>query len=118
MTVDQEAHAPVLDYTVFSTIEAMMGREKFKQALAKFQAELRQRVEAICGADAGPDDIRADAHKIVGTAGMMGFRQLSHCASVLEDAVCRGSSELSPLVDEVRSAADRALAEIEAQCSS
>ncbi len=96
----------------------MIGREKFAIALTKFRTELESRIRSITNAAAKPEEVGANAHKLVGTAGMLGFKQLSERSSALELAICRGATDLAPLVSAVREAADNALTELESLCSS
>lgn len=108
-------HAPcVLDVDSLARVEALMGPAKFLDTLEKFKQELDLRVSLI--AEAGTDiaEKTTNAHKLIGTSGLMGLRELCDVCQRLETAAATGELvDLKPHVDSVTAAAKRARRELE-----
>jgi HPt (histidine-containing phosphotransfer) domain-containing protein len=67
-------------FGVFATFRELVGHEKASQILGKFNTQLK-----TCFAfTTDKDSIRVDAHKVVSTAGLLGFERLSERARSLQ----------------------------------
>lgn len=105
----------VLDAGILEQLERFMGRERFLSTLEKFGAELDERVSLITDASTSANDKARNAHKLVGTAGLLGLRELSDTCIRMEAAAASDEPvELQRLIDDVSGAAQRARLEIEA----
>lgn len=81
--------------------------------LRRFAVQLRARLPDTGLAEPNPDQLARDAHTTVSMAGMLGFDTLAAvCRQVEESATTR--NDLRPLLKELRSARDAALAQIDA----
>ena len=80
----------LLDEAVFSGLADMIGGDKAAGLARRFAKDLTRRFADTDKQDA----LRVDAHTIVSSAGMLGFKTLSESASALEQA-CEGNEDLS-----------------------
>jgi CheY-like chemotaxis protein len=81
-----------------AAFEESMGRESTLMFVRMAQEQLTGRF-----ASEERDAIRADAHKMAGSAGMVGLHRLGDAARRLEDA-CRDDEEIAPALAVVRGA--------------
>jgi PAS domain S-box-containing protein len=115
---DSESASEVFKRDVFQDVLETLGSEK----TALYIKTLRDLVESIeinrMKPEAHRDDVRRNAHKLVSTAGMLGFKQLSDAAIALETAcdsqvdvgaplrqVLKAGAAAKRCMDELRSAA-------------
>jgi hypothetical protein len=104
----------VLDIESLSRIETLMGPEKFINTLEKFKRELDLRVSLIAEVGGDIAETAINAHKLVGTSGLMGLRELCHVCQCLEVAAAMGQHvDLRPHIESVTAAARRARRELE-----
>ena len=102
---------PVLDQAAMAQLEAMIGREALGEMLGALREEVSRRATAIRAPGASVAAIGEEAHKLVSTAGSLGFKQLSVRSRDLMHA-CRGGAStgaVPPLVGAVHEAAVSAL---------
>lgn len=102
----------VLDRGKLATMEELIGKEKSAMALQKFKTDLDKRLAEIAADTIAIEEKAAHAHKLVGTAGAIGFQELSEVCLRFETAVKRDATDLHPLLDEVVSAGKRAMQEL------
>jgi hypothetical protein len=104
----------VLDIECLSRIEILMGPGKFLNTLEKFKRELDLRVSLIVEAGGDAAETVENAHKLVGTSGLMGLRELCEVCQRLEVAAAAGQHvDLRPHIESVTVAARRARRELE-----
>lgn len=104
----------VLDVESLSRIETLMGPARFLDTLEKFKQELDLRVSLIAEAGGDVAQTTTNAHKLVGTSGLMGLRELCHVCQRLEVAAAMGQHvDLRPHIESVTQAARRARRELE-----
>lgn len=77
-----EADKPVLDMGCQGELVGLIGPEKVAELLARLRDDLPARLRS-----ATSDALRADAHVMVSTSGLLGFAQLSAAAGGLEQAI-------------------------------
>jgi PAS domain S-box-containing protein len=88
---DSESAGPVFKEDVFQDVLETLGREK-TDLYIKTLHDLVESIEIDrMDPDANREDIRRNAHKLVSTAGMLGFKQLSDAAIALETACDSGA---------------------------
>ncbi|WNJ89973.1 PAS-domain containing protein [Bosea sp. 685] len=76
------AAAPMLDQDCQDELARLIGTEKVLELLTRLAEDLPRRLRS-----AASDALRADAHVMVSTAGLLGFAQLSATARELEQAI-------------------------------
>jgi CheY-like chemotaxis protein len=102
---------PVLDRAAMAQLEAVIGREALGEMLGAPREEVSRRATAIRAPGTSAAAIGEEAHKLVSTAGSLGFKQLSARSRDRMHA-CRGGAStgaVSPLVEAVHEAAVSAL---------
>ncbi len=102
---------PVLDQAAMAQLEAMIGREALGEMLGALREEVSRRATAIRAPGTSAAAIGEEAHKLVSTAGSLGFKQLLARSRDRMHA-CRGvasTGAVSPLVEAVHEAAVSAL---------
>jgi HPt (histidine-containing phosphotransfer) domain-containing protein len=110
----RHSDACVLDISKLARLEALMGPAKFLATLEKFKHELDLRVSLIAAKGADDAEKVRNAHKLVGTSGLMGLLELCEACQRLENAAAMGGSvDLQPHIDSVMAAAQRARRELE-----
>lgn len=104
----------VLDPSNLVRLEALLGRAKFLDTLEKFKQELELRVSLIAEEGTDVAEKTRNAHKLVGTSGLMGLLELCEVCERLENAAAAGEHvDLKPHIDSVMAAAQRARRELE-----
>jgi HPt (histidine-containing phosphotransfer) domain-containing protein len=93
-------------------LESLMGPEKLQRAIEKFKRDLDVRVSAIAEVRTEPSDKSRHAHKLVGTAGLLGLLELSEASKRLELAAGQ-HADLEPHIASLLAAAARARSKIE-----
>ena len=83
---------PVLDPTRQAELSGLIGAEKTRELLLRFRDELPEQLGSVV-----PAALRADAHAIVSTSGLLGFARLSAAARTLEQAIDDGHDISPPL---------------------
>jgi PAS domain S-box-containing protein len=73
---------PLFDEAVLAELRHLLGADKSRDLLARFRDDLTTRL-----ADPDPAGLKADAHALISSAGLLGFRRLSALARALEDAI-------------------------------
>lgn len=77
---------------------------------ARFVARLKEDRESLgAAANPGSEDFRHIVHRLAGTAGTMGFPDVSAKAAALEQEMLSGSAEMEPALDALRAAMDEAV---------
>jgi HPt (histidine-containing phosphotransfer) domain-containing protein len=107
-----ENFVPALDARNLAMLEALLGRERFLGAIEKFKAELAERIGAIAEERTRATEKGAHAHKLIGTAGIMGLKELAEASRQLELAVVQ-KSDLQHRIATVLAAAERAKIELD-----
>ena len=110
--VKPDTFAPAFDARNLQMLESVLGRERFLSAIERFKCELEMRISAITERSTRATEKGAHAHKLVGTAGVMGLRELADASRRLELAVVQ-KGDLQLCVDSLVAAANRARAELE-----
>jgi CheY-like chemotaxis protein len=87
-----EPPAPVLDRERHDELMGLIGPEKVLDLVSRLREDLRERLRS-----AAPDALRADAHSMVSTAGLLGFAELSAAARTLEQAIADDGEIAVPL---------------------
>lgn len=108
---------PVVEASNLDTLECVLGHARFNLAIEKFKDDLALRTGAIADGNIGAREKGAHAHKLVGTAGIMGLTQLAEASRRLEHAI-EQDADLQLYVDAVIDAADRARAALETYAAS
>lgn len=75
-----------MDPAVLEGVRAVMGGDGLRSLLEKFRTQLDGDLASEPDREPDWNTIRSDAHKLVSTAGMLGFRQLSVLCGDLERA--------------------------------
>lgn len=105
----------VLDIGKLARLQSLMGPAKFLAALEKFKQELELRVALIAAEGIDVAEKTRNAHKLVGTSGLMGLLELCNVCQHLESAAASGQRvDLKPHIDSITAAAQRARRELEA----
>jgi PAS domain S-box-containing protein len=94
-STDAEAGPPALDRKCQSELARLIGVEKAHELLMRFREELPDRFSS-----AAPEALKADAHALASTAGLLGFAKLSAAAGALEQAIETGG-DVSPQLSAV-----------------
>ena len=88
---------------------AAIGPEKYAALVSKLRLELNAFENEIDAAGKSePERLARAAHRVVSSAGTLGFTELSKCCALLQDQLAAGE-DTGTLVDEVRQACSRAL---------
>ena len=95
----------VLDEATLDALARYVGRERLEEMLGTFAREVEARVSDFDAAT--PSEIAGRAHALVSLAGQLGFHELSRRCAEVETAARDGIDPIP--IDEVRSAADRAI---------
>ncbi len=95
----------VLDEATLDALAGYVGRERLEEMLGAFAREVEARVSDFHAAT--PSEIAGRAHALVSLAGQLGFNELSRRCAEVETAARDGIDPIP--IDEVRSAADRAI---------
>ncbi|WP_072376563.1 Hpt domain-containing protein [Hyphomicrobium sp. NDB2Meth4] len=102
--------APVLDRGKLAELSALLGKDKFEITIQKFETDLEMRAAKVIAAATSQSDRISHAHKLVGTAGAIGFVELSEESRRLEEALKLGVGDVDRLIEEFADAAARARA--------
>ena len=102
---DDVPEIDVLDEATLDALAGYVGRERLEEMLGAFAREVEARVSDFDAAT--PSEIARRAHALVSLAGQLGFTELSRRCAEVETAARDGIDPIP--VDEVRSAADRAI---------
>jgi PAS domain S-box-containing protein len=81
-----------LDRACLDELTQLLGPAKVRELLRRFRTELPDRLRS-----AASSALRADAHAMISTAGLLGFARLSAAARALEQAVDTGGDVAPPL---------------------
>jgi two-component system OmpR family response regulator len=120
-TIRDEAPTAIIDYALIETLQTNMGSDRMRVLLTKFEAQVDE------GAIGAVDEAREraalskQAHRMVSSAGVLGFPALSEVSRELEDACCEVEDRLAVLVDaleragEIRASTKRELSSVLAQ---
>jgi CheY-like chemotaxis protein len=100
---------PVLDHATFDEIFALLGHAKAALMLGKLRDQLG--VSFARDANAKPDAVAREAHKLISMAGTFGFLALSESCAALEEVATEGG-DIAALLDTVRKECGAALATI------
>jgi HPt (histidine-containing phosphotransfer) domain-containing protein len=102
----------VLDAETFAAVSDLLGRQKVNALLGKLAAQLRSQ---LCGNPDNTEDraeIAREAHKLISTAGMLGFSVLSDRCARLEAAALANQDDVTAVLNDARAACQSVLAEI------
>lgn len=80
----------ILDQASQRALTEMIGVEKTSELLRRFRGDLPQKLGSDC-----PVALKADAHAIISTSGLLGFSRLSLAARALEQSIDAGG-EIGP----------------------
>jgi len=104
----------VLDANSLVRLESLMGPARFLATLETFKQELELRVSLIAEERTDVAEKTRNAHKLVGTSGLMGLLELSEVCQRLEHAAAVVERvDLKPHIDSVMAAARRARRELD-----
>jgi HPt (histidine-containing phosphotransfer) domain-containing protein len=110
--IGTEEEVCVFDANQLAMIESLMGPQKLQQAIEKFKQDLDVRVSAIAEKRTEPSDKSTHAHKLIGTAGILGLLELSEACKRLELAAGQ-HADLEPHIAYLLAVAARARSKIE-----
>jgi hypothetical protein len=79
-TSEAASTPPILDEEIYDVLAKVIGSEKAAQLARRFSDDLTKRFREVTDLE----QLRADAHKVISSAGMLGFSDLSACARELE----------------------------------
>lgn len=105
--------ACVLDHNKYAELSQLLGKEKFDVAVRKFAADLDARVAEVVAPTTSQTDKISHAHKLVGTAGAIGFQELSEESRRVEEALKQGAGDVDRLIADFAAAAARAKAALD-----
>jgi PAS domain S-box-containing protein len=114
MPIAVENPAEAFQAETFEAIEALLGQEKIGKMLGQLAGQLKER---FSNAPLDPSErapLAREAHKLVSSAGMLGFVGLSRSCAKLE-AVLATERDATECFDVVRKACQCAIAEIAAR---
>lgn len=97
----------VLDHGALQELAGLIGADKVQDLLGRFRGELSERLTATTTAE-----LKADAHAVVSTAGLLGFSALAALARVVEQKAEAGE-DLQPHLARLQEAKRAALAQLE-----
>jgi HPt (histidine-containing phosphotransfer) domain-containing protein len=115
---EQSAPAPSadcasLDQEAFQTLVQSLGREVMNGLLDRLASRLETPFFETGSTFEEVQQLARDAHMMVGSAGALGFTQLSSACQELE-AACQTAQDLDDVLERVRTARQQALADINA----
>jgi CheY-like chemotaxis protein len=103
-----KVNTTILNYAKFEDLRTLFGAEQIRALLAKFEAQVD--ASAI---NVGVDDRASDraallqqAHRLIGTAGVLGFQALSEVSREIKDACCEVEDRYAVLTDALKRAAE------------
>ena len=102
------ASEPAVDLEVQNQLADVMGGAGLSKLLARFEQQL---LESALSEQLGRQQIATRAHKLVSSAGMLGFRRLSTLCASLEQA-CLGDDDIAHLIGEVGKARQEVLLQL------
>ncbi len=111
---EPDSHFPVCDAETFDAMMALLGREKIDRLLAQLETLLQGRFTRKPESAEERHPLAREAHKLVSSAGMLGFLELSGSCSKLE-AVLNTDEDATECFEKVRLACQQALTEIAAK---
>lgn len=111
---DGAGAAAALDGRKLALLEAVLGRDRLVSSIGKFMHDLRSELGVITDAAAKPAKKAASAHKLIGSAGVLGLQELAEACAQLELAVAQ-QEELDNYVGSAAAAAGRARLALEAK---
>ena len=107
---------PSIDAEGAVTLASLLGRAIHDDLLGKLMGRLEDLTARLASDVEDNDDLRRQAHNLVASAGMLGFRTVSDCCAKLD--ICLSSGEpASTLLEEVRDSCLAALSEISTRLS-
>jgi CheY-like chemotaxis protein/HPt (histidine-containing phosphotransfer) domain-containing protein len=102
----------VLNDEIFATVSELLGRQKVNALLGKLGAQLRSQLSGNPDHAEERAEIAREAHKLISTAGMLGFTVLSEQCARLEAAALNHQEDVTAVLNEARAACQSVLAEI------
>lgn len=99
--------SPVLDRAALQELAGLIGADKVQDLLRRFRSELSERLGATSTVA-----LKADAHAMVSTAGLLGFSTLAAAARVVEQSPHEGEA-LQPQLSRLHQAKRAALAHLD-----
>jgi CheY-like chemotaxis protein len=102
----REATPAVLDRVLFEDLRANFGSDRIRVLLAKFEAQVDASVIGVADRALDRVQLLQQAHRLIGTAGALGFQALSEVSRELEDACCEVEDRLAVLTDALARAAE------------
>jgi PAS domain S-box-containing protein len=107
------ATVDVLSEDIIGELENRLGRDKVVRLMAMFRDQLARTLSVIAGPDASA--IAGEAHKLISTAGSLGFTELMTASRSLIAAIRQQSAEIPGLIASVAAAAERVRAVVDAR---
>jgi PAS domain S-box-containing protein len=105
----------VLDAETFAAVFDLLGRQKVNALLGKLGAQLRSQLSGNPDNTEERAEIAREAHKLISTAGMLGFSVLSDRCARLETAALANQDDVTAVLNDARAACQSVLAEITTQ---
>jgi CheY-like chemotaxis protein len=102
----REATPEVLDRVLFEDLRANFGSDRIRILLAKFEAQVDASVIGVADRALDRVQLLQQAHRLIGTAGALGFHALSEVSRELEDACCEVEDRFAVLTDALKRAAE------------
>jgi HPt (histidine-containing phosphotransfer) domain-containing protein len=84
--IDEHADVPLVDTRVLGMLRTIMPAEEFEGLLRLGMVSYQEYLRSMREPHAAAAQIRAQAHKLKGSAGSLGLRRLSLLAAWLEEA--------------------------------
>jgi CheY-like chemotaxis protein/HPt (histidine-containing phosphotransfer) domain-containing protein len=99
---------PTLDRRKLDELQRMIGAANVSSLLGMFEADAREHFAPGIELERSPHDLAARSHRFAGSAGMLGFAELTEACRRLHDAAHAGEP-LAGRLDACRTACSRAL---------
>jgi CheY-like chemotaxis protein len=101
----------ILDRQIYEETLDLIGDEKMLRLVGDFAVQLAERFDHACLRSQDPHRLASEAHKVISTAGFLGFSELSSLCTKLEDA-CKAGRDLDALLQQLQTAREHVLEEI------
>jgi PAS domain S-box-containing protein len=111
LPADPDRQTAVCNAETFESMTALLGREKVDRLLAQLETQLKGSFANKPGSVEERLPLAREAHKLISSAGMLGFLDLSRSCAKLE-AVLNSGEEVTECFEEVREACQQALTAI------
>jgi PAS domain S-box-containing protein len=110
-SASDKTEAEVLDRVIYDTLVALLGKDKADVLLEKLLRELQSGFDLAGASQDSHVSLARKAHRLVSSAGMLGFASLAQSCSAFEAAV-GAERGVEPAFETMRNAVTLAMAEI------